>query len=84
MTSPPDEMTCKEVVELVTEYFENALAADDRARFEAHLAECPYCRTYLEHMRATLQSLRALSEDALSPDVRDELVAAFRGWKSGR
>ena len=52
------EMPCRELVELVTEYLEDALPAQDRARFEAHLADCEDCNTYLDQMRQTISSRR--------------------------
>jgi predicted anti-sigma-YlaC factor YlaD len=78
-----DEMTCKELVELVTEYLEGTLSALDCARFEEHLAECPGCRTYLQQMRQTIRVLGRLPEESLSPDSREELLRAFRTWKRG-
>lgn len=81
---PADEMTCQELVELVTEYFEGVLKPVDRVRFEDHLRECPYCRTYLEQMQQTLGTLRRLSDDSLHPVARDALLQVFRDWKSGR
>ena len=78
-----DEMTCKELVELVTEYLEGTLSALDCARFEEHLAECPGCRTYLQQMRQTIRVLGRLPEESLSLDSREELLRAFRTWKKG-
>jgi len=46
MTDPHSDLVCRELVELVTEYLSEALSADDRARFEHHLSECPPCTTY--------------------------------------
>jgi anti-sigma factor RsiW len=77
-------MSCKELVEVITDYLEGSMAAADRARFEAHLEECPYCVTYLEQMRNTIAVLGELSEQSLDPDARDELLHAFRGWAAGR
>jgi predicted anti-sigma-YlaC factor YlaD len=57
---PTDEMTCKELVELVTEYLEGTLSALDCGRFEEHLAECPGCHTYLQQMRQTIRVLGRL------------------------
>ena len=74
------EMPCRELVELVTDYLENRLSDFDRARFDAHLAECEYCETYLEQMRQTIGALGRLPEEALSVDARDTLLAAFRDW----
>ena len=77
-------MSCKELVEVITDYLEGTMPAADRARFEAHLEECPYCVTYLEQMRNTIAVLGELSEESLDPDARDELLRAFRGWAASR
>jgi anti-sigma factor RsiW len=74
------EMPCRELVELVTEYLEDRLSPVDRARFEAHLAECDACRTYLEQFRQTIRVLGRLPEESLSPGAREALLTAFRGW----
>ena len=78
-THPP-EMLCRELVEVVTDYLEYRLSPRDRARFEAHLAECEYCETYLEQMRQTIRALGRLPEESLSVDARDGLLTAFRDW----
>jgi anti-sigma factor RsiW len=77
-----EDLSCQELVELVTEYFEGALASEQRARFEAHVAGCPGCEIHLEQMRTTL----ALTRESGRLDERPEvgaLLEAFRGWKRG-
>ena len=74
------EMPCNELVELVTEYLEDRLSPQDRARFEAHLAACEACRTYLEQFRQTIKVLGRLREESLSPQARETLLRAFRDW----
>lgn len=76
-----DELTCRELVELVTEYLEGALPAAARARFEAHLAQCAGCTNYVEQARLTIQLTGQLTEDSLSPAAREELLRIFRDWK---
>lgn len=77
--------TCREVVELITDYLENRLAAADRERFERHLAVCEACATYLQQVRLTIAASAAHpADDAIAPDERDELVAAFRELFGGR
>jgi predicted anti-sigma-YlaC factor YlaD len=78
-----DDMSCKELVELVTEYLEGTLPPSERARFDEHLVLCPGCRTYLEQMRLTIRVLGKLSEESIAPRARDELLRAFRNWKRG-
>jgi anti-sigma factor RsiW len=74
------EMPCRELVELVTEYLEERLSPGDRARFEAHLADCEACRIYLEQFRQTIRVLGRLPEESLSAEAREALLTAFRGW----
>ena len=74
-------VVCQEAVELVTDYLEGVLTPRDRARFEAHLSECPHCHEYLEQMRATIAALGRIKSEALEPEVRDELVALYRRWR---
>ena len=74
------EMPCRELVELITDYLEDRLSPGDRARFEAHLAECEACRTYVEQFRQTIRALGRLPEEPLSLEARHALLDAFRGW----
>ena len=76
-----DELTCKELVEVVTDYLEDRLPPAERVRFEEHVAFCSWCRTYLDQMRETVRLTGTLREDNLSPGARDGLLRAFRDWK---
>jgi anti-sigma factor RsiW len=67
-------------VELVTDYLEQRLSPGDRARFEAHIAECKYCETYLAQMGQTIRALGRLPEESLSPEATSVLLSAFRDW----
>jgi anti-sigma factor RsiW len=69
---------CREFVELVTDYLDGALPDDERARFEAHLAECDGCTAYLEDMRRLVGSLHDLPEPPPDPATHEALVRAFR------
>jgi predicted anti-sigma-YlaC factor YlaD len=77
------EITCRELVELVTAYLEDALPGGERARFEAHLAVCKGCRDYLRQIEQVASTAGRLHEEDLEPGARDALLAAFRGWKRG-
>jgi anti-sigma factor RsiW len=83
MTTTAEGLVCREVVELVTEYLEGTLSRADRKRFERHIAGCPGCTVYVEQMRATIQATGSLSEEDVPPETREELLHAFRDWKSG-
>ncbi len=76
------ELTCKELVELVTDYLEGALAPEERRRFESHVAACPDCATYLEQMRETIRLTGALREEDVPIEAQAALLLAFRAWNS--
>ena len=76
------EMTCKELVELVTGYFEGSLRGRRRRRFEAHLAACDGCTRYVAQMQTTIQATGRLTEDQVTDEQRTALLAAFRDWTS--
>lgn len=71
-----DPLVCREFVELVTAYLEGTLPDAERARMDAHLAECDGCAGYLEDMRRLVGSLRETPEPP--PETRDALLRAFR------
>jgi predicted anti-sigma-YlaC factor YlaD len=74
------DLTCQELVELVTDYLEGVLADEVRARFDQHLAVCPGCETYLDQIRVTASLLGDLSVDDITGEVRATLLSAFRDF----
>jgi anti-sigma factor RsiW len=77
------ELTCRELVELVTEYLEGTLPPAEKERFEEHLKGCSGCQSYLAQMRTTIRLTGKLSEDNLAPVARDEMLNVFRHWRQG-
>ena len=82
--TPAEELSCQELVELVTDYLEGTLAQNEQVRFEAHLGKCDGCGVYLDQMRRTVATLGRLRPEAVPPEAERALLVAFRGWKSGR
>jgi anti-sigma factor RsiW len=80
-TGTDDELACSELVELVTDYLEGALAPAESARLEAHLDDCEGCRIHLAQVRRTIEVVGALTEESIPKEARDDLLAVFRSWK---
>ena len=74
----PHDMMCQELVEVLTEYLDGTLAAHDRARLEAHLSVCDDCQAYLEQFKATIALADRANDEKLPPDLRNNLMNAFR------
>jgi anti-sigma factor RsiW len=77
------ELTCQELVELVTDYLDGALPDDELERFEEHLLYCGPCVTHVEQMRETIRVAGALGADDLDPSAAEDLLATFRNWRDG-
>ena len=77
-----DDLSCAELVELVTDYVEGALDPRDRERFEEHIVFCDGCTNHLDQMRTTITVVGRLEETDLGNEMAAELLAAFRGWKA--
>jgi anti-sigma factor RsiW len=76
------ELDCQELVELITDYLENALPRKQRRRLTKHLAGCENCTEYLEQMRTTIALTGQLRADDLSVEMLGELTSVFRRWQS--
>ena len=81
-SSKYDEMACRELVQVVTDYLEGTLPEVDRVRLEAHLAECPYCEEYIAQMRDLSSALGELPKEPVDQAEQERLLEAFRGWRS--
>jgi anti-sigma factor RsiW len=75
-------IVCRQAVELVTDYLEGALSGRERARFEAHLRDCPHCNEYLRQIRTTIEVTGKVTPRSLAPKARRELVAIYREWSA--
>jgi anti-sigma factor RsiW len=84
MSPVAEQMTCRELVELVTEYLDGALPRPERLRFEEHIGACENCSAYLEQIRLVIKASGRLDESDMAPPAREALLEAFRGWSSGR
>jgi hypothetical protein len=63
--NPARTMTCREAAKLLFGGFENQMSPEERARLEAHIAECEACvcvRDQAEFMRRAMQRWRTYRE----------------------
>jgi predicted anti-sigma-YlaC factor YlaD len=71
-------MTCRELIEFLSDYLDGELPPDVRAKFDEHLADCGQCRRYLSQYR-TAGDLAKLAKDdaAAAPPLPADLVKAI-------
>jgi len=83
-TASREYLTCKELVELVTDYLEDQLSAEERLKFEQHLNWCPPCGHYLEQMQVTIRAAGSLTEHNVPEAAQKVLLEAFRHFKTAQ
>ena len=76
------DIDCKDLVELVTEYIERTLRAEDVERIDRHLNLCGGCDAFVRQMRLTRETVAAFNVDVLPPATQESALALFRKWKS--
>ena len=76
-----EDLTCQELIELVTDYLEGVLPPAQRVQFDAHLLDCDECPLYLEQIRTTIRVTGMVREEQIAPAARDKLLLLFRDWK---
>jgi anti-sigma factor RsiW len=77
-------LTCHEVIDLLTDYLEDALPTQARRRVEEHLAGCEGCTAYLETLRETIRLSGMVREEQIPEEQKQRLLEAFRGWTGSR
>lgn len=73
-------LTCHEVIDIITEYLEDALPVEERRRVEEHLVACDGCTAYLEQLRETIRLTGMLTEEQIPVEQKEQLLDAFRDW----
>ena len=81
MSETVDDLTCQELVEVVTEYLEGSLPPVERQQFEHHLADCDGCVAYVNQMRHTIQVLGHLDVEDIPAHDQERLLDLFRDWR---
>ena len=66
-------MSCRDVIEFLTDYVAGAVSEQERAVFESHLAKCPPCVAYLETYQITIKITRQLPPEPMPPQLVERL-----------
>jgi anti-sigma factor RsiW len=76
-------MTCRELVELLCDFIDGELTAEQRRHIEEHLGDCPPCVIYVETYRLTITMSRKLPTGPLPPQLAERLRAVMDAHRKG-
>jgi len=66
-------MDCHTYIDLMTEYMEGDLSAEERELWERHFADCEGCKQFFESFRSSVQLVNYLKTQPAPPQVRQRL-----------
>lgn len=78
MSVEKPDLTCREVVEQVTEYLDHALPIEVRNRLEQHLLICDPCVAFVDQHRSMLGVLGTLAPREPASAAKSQALALFR------
>lgn len=84
MNAEVDDLTCQELVEVLTEYLGGVVDARTRADIERHIVFCRGCANYVEQMHSTIDLLSRVAAEEPGDEPTESLLALFRGWRDER
>jgi anti-sigma factor RsiW len=74
-------LSCKELIESLTDYIEGRLSLPRKAAFQLHLLCCGQCRDYLHNYETTIaaskQAFPDTDEEAAPAEVPEDLIQAI-------
>ena len=79
----PDDLACRNLIEMVTDYLDGVLPDETARSVAAHLSQCPGCEEYVWQIRSTVTALGDLPIQALDPRIKTSLLQAFRDLPRG-
>ena len=72
------EMTCRQGVDLLIDYLEGTLPAEQRTLVDAHVAGCPRCVAFIHSYGDTPRLLRDATAHSIPSVVRQSLLEILR------
>ena len=70
-------LTCKDFLKELSDYLDEALDAEVRAKLEKHITECPNCWVVADTTRKTIQIYKGMERYAIPADVESRLMRAL-------
>jgi anti-sigma factor RsiW len=77
-------LTCKEFLQELNDYLDDAVDVQLRRRLEAHITECPNCFVILDTTKKTIQVYKGMQPQVLPDDVHSRLLQAVERKLSQR
>ena len=70
-------LTCKDFLRELSDYLDESVDSEIRAKLEKHITECPNCWVIADTTRKTIQIYKGMEPQAIPSDIEHRLMAAL-------
>lgn len=70
-------LTCKQFLSELTDFLDEKIGLDIRAKLERHLSECPNCWVVCDTTKKTLRFYKGMKSCSVPDDVHSRLMEAM-------
>ena len=70
-------LTCKDFLRELSDYLDESLDAEIRAKLETHITECPNCWVIADTTRKTIHIYKGMEAQPIPSDIESRLMAAL-------
>jgi anti-sigma factor RsiW len=70
-------LTCKDFLKELSDYLDESVDTEIRAKLEKHITECPNCWVIADTTRRTIQIYKGMEPYPIPADVQDRLMRAL-------
>ena len=77
-------LTCKDFLRELSDYLDESLDAEIRAKLESHITECPNCWVIADTTRKTIQIYKGMEPQPVPEDIQSRLMAALEKKMAAR
>jgi len=77
-------LTCKDFMRELSDYLDESVDAEIRAKIEKHISECPNCWVIADTTRKTIRIYKGMDPQPLPADVESRLMSALEKKMAAR
>ena len=80
--STPSEIECREIADLLGDYFDGTLPKRTVELLEWHIDGCAPCIAFINTYRSTIAATRKLPSSGMPPELKKRLLQVLRAQRS--
>ena len=74
-------MECRQIADLLGDYFEGSLPRETRDLIDFHIDGCPPCVAFLNTYKGTMDATRRLPDVPIPPELKNRLLNVLKSSK---